>query len=59
MVVRCADPAVEAAVVSEAEAHARDSWHGSRAALLAGVDAAAGTYDWVLAALDQPVTPSG
>ena len=59
MVVRCADPAAEAAVVSEAGAQARDSWHGSRAEFLAGVDAAVGSYDWVLAALDQPVTPSG
>ena len=59
MVVRCADPAAVAAIVSLAGAQARDSWHGSRAEFLAGVDPAAGNFDWVLAALDQPVTPSG
>jgi hypothetical protein len=59
LVVRCADPADEAAVVSLAAARARDSWHGSRAEFVTGLDQAAGGFEWLLAALDQPPKASG
>ena len=54
VVVRCADPGEAAAVVSLAAERARDSWHGSRAEFVTDVDQAAGSYDWLRAALDEP-----
>ena len=53
VVVRCADPGEAAAVVSLAAERARDSWHGSRAEFVTGLDQAAGNFDWLLAALDE------
>jgi hypothetical protein len=54
MVVRCADPGEGAAVVGLAAERARDSWHGSRAEFVTGLDQAAGNFEWLLAAFDQP-----
>ena len=34
--------------------HAHDSWHGSRAEFVAGLDQAAGSYHSLRAALDEP-----
>jgi hypothetical protein len=51
--VRCADPGESAAVVALAAERARDSWHGSRAEFVTGLDQAAGNYDWLLPALDE------
>lgn len=57
--VLCADPDVEDAVVSLAAARAHDSWHGSRAEFVTGINEAVGNYDWLLAALDQPAKANG
>ena len=54
LVVRCADPGEAAAVVALAAERARESWHGSRAEFVAGLGQAAGSYDWLLAALGEP-----
>jgi hypothetical protein len=59
VVVRCADPGEAAVVVSLAAERARDSWHGSRAEFVTGVDQAAGSYDWLRAALDEPPSSTG
>jgi hypothetical protein len=59
LVVRCADPGDAAAVVTVAAERARETWHGSLAEAVAGLDQAAGKYDWLLAALDQPSKASG
>jgi hypothetical protein len=56
MVVRCADPDEAAAIVSLAAERASDSWHGSRAEFFAGLEQAAGDFEWLLAAFDQPST---
>ncbi len=54
LVVRCADPGEAAVVVAAAAERARDSWHGSRAEFIAGLDQAAGSFDWLRGALDEP-----
>ena len=54
LVVRCADPGEAAAVVALAAERAGDSWDGSRAEFVAGLGQAAGSFDWLLAALDEP-----
>jgi hypothetical protein len=59
MVVRCADRGEAAAVVSLAAERACDSWHGSRAEFVTGLDQAAGNFEWLLAAFDQPSKASG
>ena len=61
LVVRCAEPDEAAAVVALAAERAGDSWHGSRAEFVAGLDRAAGSFAWLLAALDEPPpsTPGG
>jgi hypothetical protein len=59
VVVRCADPAQQDAVVALAAARARDSWHGPRAEFVTAVDQAVGKYDWLLGALDEPTKASG
>ena len=62
LVVRSADPGEAAAVVALAAERAGDnSWHGSRAEFVAGLGQAAGNFDWLLAALDEPPssTPGG
>ncbi len=53
-IVRCADAGEEAAVVTSARARAGEVWSGSRAEFLAGLEAAAGNYDWALPALEEP-----
>jgi hypothetical protein len=58
-VVRCADPGEGAAVVALAAAQAHDSWQGSRAECVTGVNQAVGAYDWLLPAFDQPSKASG
>ena len=59
VVVRCADPGEAAAVVTLAAERARDSWHGSRAEFVTGLDQAAGNFEWLRAAFDQPSKASG
>ena len=61
LVVRCAEPGEAAALVAVAAERAHDSWHGSRAEFIAGLDQAAGGLDWLRAALDEPPpsTPGG
>jgi hypothetical protein len=59
LVVRCADPGDAAVVVTVAAERARETWHGSLAEAVAGLDQAAGKYDWLLAALDQPSKAGG
>ena len=58
LVVRCAGPGEEAPVVALAAERARESWHGSRAEFIAGLDQAAGSYHWLRAALDEPPPPA-
>jgi hypothetical protein len=57
-VVRCADPGEAAAVVAPAAERAGDSWHGSRAEFVAGLGQAAGSFDSLLAALDEHSPPT-
>ena len=59
VVVRCADPGEAAVVVTLAAERARDSLHGSRADFVTGLDQAAGNFEWLLAAFDQPSKASG
>jgi len=51
--VRCKDPAMGQAVAALAAERGRDSWHGSLAQFLAGLDPGS-THDWVRSALDEP-----
>ena len=54
--VRCTDQDEARAVAEQAAARAIDSWHGSRAEFLAGVDQLSGDYGWLRAAFDMPGT---
>ena len=58
LVVRCADPGEATVVVALAAERAHDSWHGSRAEFIAGLDQGAGSFHWLRAALDQPPPPA-
>jgi hypothetical protein len=53
--VRCKDPELAKAVAARAADRGRDSWHGSLAQLLAGLDPGS-KHDWVRSALDEPST---
>jgi hypothetical protein len=59
LVVRCADPGAVPAILGLAAERARDSWHGTRAEFVMGLDQAAGNFDWLLGAFDQPSQASG
>jgi hypothetical protein len=51
--VRCKDPEMSQAVAARAADRGRDSWHGSLAQFLAGLDPGS-KDDWIRSALDQP-----
>jgi len=51
--VRCKDAEMGQAVAARAGDHGRQSWHGSLAQFLAGLDPG-GKDDWVRSALDEP-----
>jgi hypothetical protein len=51
--VLCKDPELGKAVAARAADRGRDSWHGSLAQFLAGLDPGS-KHDWVRSALDEP-----
>jgi hypothetical protein len=55
--VRCKEADMAQAVAAEAADHGRQSWHGSRAQFLAGLDPGS-KDDWIRAALDEPAEGS-
>ena len=57
LVVRCATPGDEAVGVALTAERARDSWSGSRAEFIAGLDQAAGSFDWLRAAVGESSSP--
>jgi hypothetical protein len=56
--VLCKDPELGKAVAARADDRGRDSWHGSLAQFLAGLDPGS-KHDWVRSALDEPSTATG
>ena len=59
LVVRCADPDEVPAILALAAERAGDSWHGSRAEFVTGLEQAAGNFDWLLGAFEQPSEAGG